>query len=88
MSGQAHANLDDLKRLQKDVTKCVEEINQSLKTLNRSLERADWRDEARTKFADKLKDATSNAARTADRLNELQPILTKTIGALQRYLQG
>jgi uncharacterized protein YukE len=88
MSGQVHANPDDLKRLQKDVSKCVEEINTALKSLHRSLDRADWKDQARTSFEQKLKEATSNASRTGDKLNELQPILTKKISELQQYLRG
>ena len=88
MNGQAHANLEDLKRLQKEVTTCVDEIGQALKKLQRALDRADWRDQARTSFEQKLKEATSNASRTAERLNELQPILTKKTAELQQYLRG
>ena len=86
-NGQVHANPDDLKRLQKDVNKCVEQIQTALKDLNRSLDRADWRDQARTAFEGTLKEATSNASRTADRLKDLQPILTRHLSALQQYLR-
>ena len=86
MSSSAHANIDDLKRLQREVGKCVEEIERALATLNRSLDRADWRDQARTSFEQTLREATSQASRTAVRLNDLKPILARSIKDLQQYL--
>lgn len=85
MSGQVHANPEHLKRLQRDVDKCVEAVSQALKDLERSLDRADWKDGARDDFESKLKDATSNSRRTTLKLTELRPILTKHLSALQQY---
>ena len=86
MSGQAHANLEDLKRLQSAVGTCVTDIEQALKTLQRTLDRADWQDSARNQFESKLKDATSQASRTASNLKDLEPILSKKIADLKQYL--
>jgi uncharacterized protein YukE len=84
---KAVANLDDLKGLQRSVRKAEEQISQAIKQLHRDLDRADWNDDAKRSFEAKLKEATSSVQRTTQKLDELQPILQRTIRDLSAYLR-
>ena len=84
---KAVANLDDLKRLQGSVRKAEEQITQAIKQLHRDLDRADWDDDAKRAFEGKLKEATGSVQRASQRLQELQPILQRSIQDLSRYLR-
>ena len=87
MAESVHANLEDLRRLQKAVDTAEQEVMDALKKVQRALDRADWRDSARQDFESKLKTATSSVRQTTQRLTELKPILTKELQALQDYLR-
>ena len=84
---KAIANLDDLKRLQSSIKKTEEQISQAVKQLHRDVDRADWNDDAKRNFEAKLKDVTSSVQRASQRLQELQPILQRSIKDLSTYLQ-
>lgn len=81
-----HANLEDLKRLQKAVDTAEQEVDQALKKLRRALDRADWKDKNRQDFEGKLQAASSSVKTTVRQLAELKPILSREISALQTYL--
>lgn len=87
MTDSVHANLDDLKRLKRAVDVASQDVNDALKKLQKSLDRADWRDSARRSFEDKLNSAMTSVRQTTTRLSELQPILNKEIQALEQYLR-
>lgn len=83
----AHANLEDLRRLQQSVRRAQEQIEQTIKTLQRDLNGADWKDSARRDFEAKLKEASSALHQSNSRLGELTPILTRKISELSTYLR-
>ena len=87
MSDAVHANLEDLRRLQKAGDVAVQEVNDSLKKLQRTVERADWTDSASRNFDTQLNSATASVRQTTQRLSELKPILNRDIQALQEYLR-
>jgi uncharacterized phage infection (PIP) family protein YhgE len=87
MSDAVHANLEDLRRLQKAVDVAVQEVNDSLKKLQRTVARADWTDSASRSFDTQLNAATASVRQTTQRLSELKPILNREIQALQEYLR-
>lgn len=86
MSQPVHANPEDLRRLQKAVDTAQVEVNDALKKLKRVFASADWKDAARSDFEGKLNGAMASVRQTTQRLDELKPVLTKEIGALQSYL--
>lgn len=87
MADSVHANLDDLRRIQKAVDSAMVEVDQALKKVAREVDRADWKDANRRDFEEKLKAATSAVKQTTERMAELKPILSREIQALQTYLQ-
>jgi uncharacterized protein YukE len=82
----AHANLEDLRRLQRSVKGTQERIDQAMKSLQKDLNRADWQDAARRDFESKLNEAASALRQTNNRLGELSPILSRKITQLSTYL--
>ena len=84
---KAIANLDDLKRLQGSVRRAEEQITQAIKQLHRDLDHAEWNDDAKRNFEGKLKEATSSVQRASAKLEELTPILNKSIRDLSAYLR-
>ena len=84
---RAHANRDDLQRLQRSVREAQAEIEQSLKKLQKALASADWNDSARRSFEQKLNEAAAAVHRTNQQLGELTPILNRTIADLDAYLR-
>ena len=85
---KAIANLDDLRRLQGSVRKTEEQITQAIKQLHRDLDRADWNDDAKRNFeGNSRRRRTSSVQRASQRLEELQPILQRSISDLSTYLK-
>lgn len=81
-----HANLDDLRRLQRSVANAQRDIETAIKTLQRQLNSTDWNDSARRDFESKLKEAVSAVRQTNTRIAELNPILNKKISVLSQFL--
>lgn len=81
-----HANLDDLRRLQRSVGNAQRDIETAIKTLQRQLNSTDWNDSARRDFESKLKEAVSAVRQTNTRIAELNPILNKKISVLSQFL--
>jgi hypothetical protein len=86
MANTAHANLDDLRRLQRAVQRAQEDIDQAMKVLQKELNRADWNDSVRRDFESKLQEAAGAVRQTNTRLGELSPILNRHVNKLGSYL--
>jgi DNA repair ATPase RecN len=83
----AHANPDDLKRLQRSVTEAQDAIEQALGKLKSALNRADWNDPARRNFEERLNEASASVRQAKDQLGEqLSPLLARKISELATYL--
>ena len=87
MADVVHANPEHLQRLQRAIEQARREIEEALKKLQRALDQADWKDPRRDEFETKMKEASSTVSRTTSKLDELRPILSREIDALNRYLQ-
>jgi predicted RNA binding protein with dsRBD fold (UPF0201 family) len=87
VSGEVHANLEDLRRLQKAVDTAENEVTDAIRKLHRVLQQTDWKDSARRNFEEQLTQATSSVRQTTQRMSALKPILTKEISHLETYLR-
>ena len=87
MAQQVHANLDDLRRLSRDIERAQSDVAEAVKRLEASLRAADWQDAARRDFEAKLKQAVAVSRTFMQRLDDLKPILRKKTGELAQYLR-
>jgi hypothetical protein len=82
-----HANVEDLRRLSRDIDATVREVGNAVKRLNGSLRRADWNDASRRAFEAEVKDLTATIARFTQRAEALKPVLDRKVRELEAYLR-
>lgn len=82
----AHVNVEHLRQLQRQVRQSLQEIDQAMRRLQSQLNSADWNDQARRSFEQKLNEAAASVRRANQQLGELNPILSKKISEADRYL--
>jgi len=87
MAENVHANIDDLRRLRREVDAAQRAIGDALKKLSGSLNGADWKDRARQDFESRLATPQGSARAGTSKLDELKPILDRKVRDLETYLR-
>jgi DNA repair ATPase RecN len=87
MSGRAHANPDDLRRLRRAIDDAQQQINDAVRKMTSALAGADWQDRARQDFERRLSETTSTLKRFDAAANQLKPVLDRKARELDAYLR-
>lgn len=87
MADNVHANIEDLRKLRREVDNAQRSINDALKKLSSTLNGADWKDRARQDFDTRLQAAQGSVRSVTSKLDELKPILDRKVRDLETYLR-
>jgi len=87
MSGRVSADVDDLRRLRREIDQTQRTISEALSRLRATMARTHWDDAACRAFEAQLQDTMSSIKQFDAKAEALKPVLNRKIESLVAFLR-